>query len=129
MNAADTWQSPPPESPLDAQPGDRVPRQYQRVEIEYSKFGVEDFDFAFVTLFHSSFSFSQLAQVLQQDSIQRIGDSHSEFLYQFAGSGNALRATSPSRCKVSYHYTMLSGILPALRARFRHAHVRGRQGD
>jgi PAB-dependent poly(A)-specific ribonuclease subunit 2 len=51
MNAADAWQSPPPESPLDAQPGDRVPRQYQRVEIEYSKFGVEDFDFAFVTCF------------------------------------------------------------------------------
>ncbi|KIM28988.1 hypothetical protein M408DRAFT_329031 [Serendipita vermifera MAFF 305830] len=39
--------SPPPESPLDAQRGDRVPRHYQRVEIEYSKFGVEDFDFAF----------------------------------------------------------------------------------
>ncbi|CCA66899.1 related to PAN2-component of Pab1p-stimulated poly(A) ribonuclease [Serendipita indica DSM 11827] len=39
--------SPPPESPYDVQSGDSAPRHYQRNEIEYSKFGVEDFDFAF----------------------------------------------------------------------------------
>ncbi|KAG8787432.1 poly(A)-specific ribonuclease [Serendipita sp. 397] len=39
--------SPPPESPLDVTNSALVPRQYRRVEIEYSKFGVEDFDFAF----------------------------------------------------------------------------------
>jgi len=49
MTATDAGQSPPPESPVDTQQGDRVPRHYQKVEIEYSKFGVEDFDFAFVS--------------------------------------------------------------------------------
>ncbi|KAG8829897.1 poly(A)-specific ribonuclease [Serendipita sp. 400] len=39
--------SPPPESPLDVTNSALVPRQYRRVEIEYSKFGVEDFDFGF----------------------------------------------------------------------------------
>ncbi|PVG02168.1 hypothetical protein CPB86DRAFT_811668 [Serendipita vermifera] len=40
-------ESPPPESHEGTQRGDQIPRYYQRVEIEYSKFGIEDFDFGF----------------------------------------------------------------------------------
>jgi len=36
---------PEPETPLAEYTGDHVPRIYRQVEIEYSKFGVEDFDF------------------------------------------------------------------------------------
>ncbi|KAG8827255.1 poly(A)-specific ribonuclease [Serendipita sp. 399] len=39
--------SPPPEPLLDVPTAALVPRHYRRVEIEYSKFGVEDFDFGF----------------------------------------------------------------------------------
>ena len=34
-----------PDTPLFGTSGDEIPSMYRRVEIEYSKFGVEDFDF------------------------------------------------------------------------------------
>lgn len=34
-----------PETPIFDYSGDDVPKNYRHVEIEYSKFGVEDFDF------------------------------------------------------------------------------------
>ncbi|KAF5379932.1 hypothetical protein D9757_007171 [Collybiopsis confluens] len=36
-----------PETPVNDYTGDEVPKMYRHVEIEYSKFGVEDFDFGF----------------------------------------------------------------------------------
>lgn len=42
-----SWQ-PEPETPTYDSTGDEVPRAYRHVEIEYSKFGVEDFDFGCV---------------------------------------------------------------------------------
>jgi PAB-dependent poly(A)-specific ribonuclease subunit 2 len=128
VTAADAPKSPPPESPVDAQRGDRVPRHYQRVEIEYSKFGVEDFDFAFVDSFILMPHLTN-GKVLQQDSIQWIGDSYSEFLYQRTGPGHALCATTPPSCQISYHDTMCPRILPALRVGLCDAHVGGRQRD
>lgn len=38
--------------------GDQIPRIYQRIEIEYSKFGVEDFDFGFVLTYDCDVMFN-----------------------------------------------------------------------
>ena len=38
-----------PETPTHEYDPDEVPKVFRKVEIEYSKFGVEDFDFAYVS--------------------------------------------------------------------------------
>ncbi|KAJ3968349.1 ubiquitin carboxyl-terminal hydrolase-domain-containing protein [Lentinula raphanica] len=73
------------EDPLLEHPGDDIPSIYSRVEIEYSKFGVEDFDFAFYnkteysgleTHILNSYT-NPLVQVLHYNfAIRRLAKSH-----------------------------------------------------
>lgn len=60
-----------------------MPKHYRRVEIQYSKFGVDDFDFGWVLIlgckYINDFS-ANLKQLLQPHSIWRSRDTYPELL-------------------------------------------------
>jgi PAB-dependent poly(A)-specific ribonuclease subunit 2 len=53
-----------------------VPAMYGNVEIKYSKFGVDDFDFAYVFRYTLITLALTWYQILQPDTVLRTGDAH-----------------------------------------------------
>ena len=53
-----------------------VPAMYGNVEIKYSKFGVDDFDFAYVFKYTLITLALTWYQILQPDTVLRTGDAH-----------------------------------------------------
>jgi hypothetical protein len=79
-----------------------VPAMYGNVEIKYSKFGVDDFDFAYVVT-HALpvHSLTQL-QVLQSDTLLWLGDAHHELLCQFTFANSPLHAVDSQPCLATH---------------------------
>ena len=69
------------------------------------------------------------AQVLQSDVVQRVGDAHPQLVHERARAGHALLDADPPAGQVAHHDGLPAGALSALRARVRHAHARGREGN
>lgn len=71
-----------------------VPVMYRNVEIKYSKFGVDDFDFGYVkTLGSKSLGFALIPfKLLQQNSLFWSRDSYLKCLCQFPTSNHVLYA-------------------------------------
>ncbi|KAJ7184324.1 ubiquitin carboxyl-terminal hydrolase-domain-containing protein [Mycena filopes] len=76
---------PDPDTPTWEYSGSAIPRMYRKVEIEYSKFGVEDFDFGFYnktefsgleTHILNSYTNSLLQIMHYSPSIRRLAKSH-----------------------------------------------------
>ena len=75
-----------------------APSMYQRVEIKFSKFGVDDFDFGYVATNCLLEQMLTRPQLLQQDPICRLRKPHHKLIRQLAAAGTALYAahTEPS---------------------------------
>ena len=71
-----------------------VPVMYRNVEIKYSKFGVDDFDFGYVSTdaCHMVQVVNQ-SQILQQDSILRPRDSHIKLIRKRTSPSHAFHAS------------------------------------
>jgi len=71
-----------------------APSMYQRVEIKFSKFGVDDFDFGCVPRADSRPGRMLMSlQVLQQDLLCRSGEPHYKLICKFTSAGAALYAS------------------------------------
>lgn len=108
-----------------------VPVAYRNVEIKYSKFGVDDFDFGCVCpLLWLPPDNADKRQLLQQDALLWLGDSHFQFLRKLPLANHELYAPDSELGAAARRYCMRQRNLPALRARLlvRHA-SKGRRFD
>ncbi len=80
-----------------------MPKYYRRVEIKYSRFGVEDFDFEWVSP-NTETNFAPLnlcaphQQILQSHHVQRLGNTHLQLVHQRRSPGLALPNPHPNMC-------------------------------
>lgn len=65
-----------------------VPVMYRNVEIKYSKFGVDDFDFGYENI-ERKIGLANRLQFLQQNGVLRTRDPYLELLRQSATAGHA----------------------------------------
>lgn len=82
-----------------------VPVMYRNVEIKYSKFGVDDFDFGYVFILSSTGHTRGCShpQVLQQNPVLRARDSHCELVCEPASAASSLHPnhteSRPAPCR------------------------------
>jgi PAB-dependent poly(A)-specific ribonuclease subunit 2 len=93
--------SPVTESEIESKKSE-VPVMYRNVEIKYSKFGVDDFDFGYGQWhrYHIINAHNRL-QVLQQDSIFRIRDSHLELIRERIVANVTFHALNTKPCSAT----------------------------
>jgi hypothetical protein len=72
-----------------------VPAMYGNVEIKYSKFGVDDFDFAYVSLVTLMLLPLTILQILQPDPLLWFGNSHIELICEPSSPTLPLHAVNP----------------------------------
>lgn len=84
-----------------------VPVMYRNVEIKYSKFGVDDFDFELVVSCYTGLSFTDTMQVLQQDEVFWTGDSYCQLIHKSAPTAFTLHANN-TQSSTSSHGHFLS---------------------
>jgi hypothetical protein len=91
-----------------------VPVMYRNVEIKYSKFGVDDFDFGSVSSTPRRKDTTNPAQLLQQNTVFWARDSHIELVCQLPPTNHALHSyhskRRPSACLVCLHRRNLSPV-------------------
>lgn len=83
-----------------------VPAMYGNVEIKYSKFGVDDFDFAYV---FPTISFAHALtrhQLLQPDTLLWSRDSYYQLLRQFTSATLPIYAAATKSCSATHCFAM-----------------------
>ena len=95
---ADELLSPVAEAEIESKKAD-VPVMYRNVEIKYSKFGVDDFDFGYVNS-HSRYvnDIANPPQILQQNPALWPRDSYFELICQCAIASHAFYTSNPEPC-------------------------------
>lgn len=92
-----------------------VPVIYRNVEIKYSKFGVDDFDFgsAYSRLLYLGMM-TDLTQLLQPNPVLWTRDPYLEFVRQLATSNYALYTCDPEPCSSARCHCVCGRDMPAL---------------
>lgn len=94
-----------------------VPSMYGNVEIKYSKFGVDDFDFAYAYLKLSIVELTLIwLQILQPNTLLWAGDSYRQFVCQFVVAAVPLYSLDPEHSITTYSISMLVRVLHPVRA-------------
>ena len=70
-----------------------VPAMYRNVEIKYSKFGVDDFDFEYAGAAASTRTANSW-QVLQQDLLLWTGDPYRKLILEFSAAAISVHAVA-----------------------------------
>ncbi len=101
-----------------------VPSMYGNVEIKYSKFGVDDFDFAYVLDFESSGGFALTAlKVLQPDYLFWFRDAYRQLLCQLPFAALPIHPSHQEHSPTAHCLSMLVRVLSPVRIRFSDRHV------
>jgi hypothetical protein len=102
-----------------------VPAMYGNVEIKYSKFGVDDFDFAYVLGPNSKVRQAlTVNKLLQSNSILRVRNSHHQLLCKPAPATMPLYTIDTQSSAPTHSVHLSLRDMPALRAWVPHRHAR-----
>lgn len=91
-----------------------VPVWYENVEIKYSKFGVDDFDFGQVPILENCKWRTDKPQILQQDEILWARDPHSELLCKPTAADFAFHSSHSQSCFTTHSNKMCQRAVPVV---------------
>jgi PAB-dependent poly(A)-specific ribonuclease subunit 2 len=101
---------------LDAVAKKDIPHIYRNVEIKYSKFGVDDFDFESVSpnAVAAGSLLTHVLQILQQDGLLWFGDTYCKLVCKPSTATLQIHANPEESCLVPHLYSLLAERLYAL---------------